>query len=164
MQTLATVLIGFIILSGTSAAGAVPSQPQGDDRLWVFVAAGEPEAPFVDPDLLESAQQVSRELGKKKGLGVPRKAGEADVQIRILRRLRRPSGYSGVVATSPTTAFALPFDEYALVASLVVGDYAQERTGAHTGSWRGAAGKLADQIERWVRQNREQLLARRGKQ
>lgn len=137
------------------------SQAQPAQSVRVFITSGDGSTDFVDPDAKASAEDVTANLRKRKGIVVADSEAGADMVVRVLRRSRGRSGRSVAIATSPMTAVAAPILERVVVASIAVGDFAQEMNGAHTRSWGAASGKLVDQIEAWIRENRTRILERR---
>ena len=78
----------------------------------------------------------------------------------------RNTGSSIAVAVPNDTsvvASQAPVEEQVVSATLITGDYSTEIVGANWWSWKAAAGQLANAIEKWVKENKEQVIARRPK-
>lgn len=153
---LSTVCTVVVLVVGVGASAQ--TQPT---NIKVFVTSGDGSTHFVNPEARDSADDVKNDIRGRKGLVLAESETDADVVVRVLQRFRGRSGRSVAVATSPTVAVATPILERVVVASLNVGDFTEEMTGAHTRSWGAASGKLVDQIEDWIRENRTRLLERR---
>jgi hypothetical protein len=134
-----------------------------DTVISVFVSAGNPATGFVDPDSKDSAKDLKQNLRKKKSIRLVEDQAKADVWVRVERRYKQGNGGQVAVQTSPTTAVAAAMEDQVVVATLIAGDYSTPLVGADWYSWGSAAGKLGGAIEKWVKENREQLIARRPK-
>lgn len=154
-------LVATAVILTIGLGRAASSQAQPAQSVRVFVTSGDGSTDFVDPDAKSSAEDVTANLRRRKGIVVADSEVGADMVVRVLRRSRGRSGRSLAIATSPTTAVAAPILERVVVASIAVGEFAQEMNGAHTRSWGAASGKLADQIDAWIRENRARILERR---
>ena len=141
--------------------GQVGSATQPGVTVRVFVTHGDGHTEFVDPDAKASAEDVKKALRGRKGILVADTEAAADVVVRVLHRSREQTGRSVAIATSPTMVVAGPVRERVVVASIIVGNFSQEMSGAHVRSWGAAAGKLVDQVEARVRENRSRIIDRR---
>ncbi len=144
-------------------AFATPSTVSAQPALDVFLRAGIPEDIFVNPELLDSKNDVAGRLQGKDGLRIVSKAEDADIEVRIRSRFLGGAGGAVVLQVSPTIASSLPITGNIIQAELRVGDdYVLELIGFHDGgSWRGAANQVADKIERWVEENAQRVRERR---
>lgn len=141
--------------------GDVVSAQQGRTQsVRVFVTSGDGRTDFVDPDAKASAEDVKKAFQGRKDIVVAESEESSDLVIRVLRIFRHQSGRSAAVTTSPTTAVTSPVLERVVVATMSAGTYTQEVNGAHARSWGAASGRLADQIEKWIRENRTRILER----
>ena len=154
-----TVAACFILAVVVGRANSVAEQ--SPENISVFVTHGYGGADFVDPDAKASAEDVKKGFRGRKQIAVVESEGSSDLVVRVLRRFRGPSGRSVAIATGPTTAVAAPVLERVVVATMRVGDFTQEMSGAHTRSWGAASNKLVDQIEKWILENRARILDRR---
>jgi hypothetical protein len=129
----------------------------------VFVRAGQPEDRFIDRLLKESASDLSEYLSKGKDTRLVSSEQEAQVEIRVVRRFRNNPG-GGVGVTGQNMGTLPPAQAYNVVAILIMRDSHLQLTGrhesvtAHDSMWRAAARDLANQIERWIVENRSRLL------
>jgi hypothetical protein len=127
------------------------------DRIPVYIEAGDPAAPFSDPALKDSAKDISKYLKGKKLVRLTDTREESTVVIRVIQRASAPAGGSVIVAPAPNMAFAIPTDNTTVRANIMVGDFVHELSAAGEGSWGLAAKRLAQQIERWLQENQARL-------
>jgi hypothetical protein len=166
MKTIAS--LGLLLLFSITAFG------QNLTNINVFVTAAEPETKggFVTPDpnpkaKLDSVKDLKKNLVKKVRL-VDRQE-DADVVLEVLAR--------GGEATGDTTTNRDALgqvhsrqDSVALVrVALIVGDYTTEIDGrsfgppSGLGAWNRAAIEVADQVDKWIKENQTKLLSNRSK-
>lgn len=139
-------------------AGTFAARDQG--TILISVSATDPATGFVDPELKASAKDLTDELAKRKGLRVVDVSSKPDVRLQIKKRSKRAQ--AGYVAGS----VVVPIEETVLDVTLSAGEYSTDISGAGSrmtsgASWRKAAGKVAESIERWIVENKALLLARR---
>jgi hypothetical protein len=166
------VLLASMVCLGPSLRAA-QNKAQNKEQwaaIRVFVFAGSNPSGFVDPghkDLTDSIADLKKALAQKKVITVVDEGEGADVMVEVTGRGYRESG--------GTTTYKTPLGQYAtskdMVATVRVtisaGDYSTTIDGLNDGRitnvWRTAANSAARQIEAWVRDNRDKLLARRTK-
>jgi len=139
----------------------VSAQEQSTQGIRVFVTSGDGSTDFVDPDAKASAEDVRKAFRSRKDILVVESEASSDLAVRVLRRFRGPSGRSVAIARSPTTAVAAPVLARVVVATVSVGTFTQDMSGAHTRSWSAASDRLVDQIEKWIRENKARIIERR---
>ncbi len=156
-------LMPSIAFLAMAAVPVLSEASSSDGAIRVHVFAGDPKAGFVDPEAKDSARDLTEALRKKKAVRLVNEQDKADVWVRVDKRFIRATG--GAVATDTgSTAVAVPLDEHVVQATLGAGDYSTEIAGANDWGYKRAAGKLADKVEKWLEQNRDQLLSRRPKE
>ena len=140
------LLLAVVMLSVTALSLA--AQEPRTVRVFVFAAA--------DPSGFVDAEQKAREdsaLDLRKALDSKRRAIEivptrdsADLVLEVLRRTK------GVLD-----------DKYRVEVRLTVPktEYHKDFFGADDLGWRYAANQVADQVDDWLKDNRDRLLARR---
>lgn len=126
--------------------------------LKVYVFAGDSSG-FVQPDARDSAPDLTGALRGKRSVRVVDARESADVCVRVDRRFKRDSGSAIATGSGPMVA-AAAVEEQVVVATLIVGDYSTEVVGADWWSWKSAAGKLAGNIDKWLKENKQQIRAR----
>jgi dienelactone hydrolase len=133
------------------------------EPIRVFVTALAPVGAAPDPALLDSRSDLLKALRGKEGLLLVESPEGADVELRLLRRLRQRSRSVTFLSAGATRMIPVRLKDRVVVGSLVVGDEAQQQvSGEHRTTWGGAANRLADQMQKWIDENRPRLLARRG--
>jgi hypothetical protein len=158
------LLTALALMASLSWAGAVNAQKQKKDQLTsirVFVAAGSSSTGFVDPgheELTDSIADLKKALAQKKVITLVDERGSADIIAQVVGR-----GFTGTgteLATQGEPRFAI------VRVTLSAGDYTTtidgHNDGRLLGAWRTAANDAARQIEEWIRDNRDKLLARRA--
>jgi hypothetical protein len=151
-----SVALAALVAAATAVAWA-GSQP---DVVTVYVFAGDPTSGFVSPDARDSARDLTGALAGKRVVRVVTEREKADIWVRIDRRYLRPSG-SAIATGNSTMVAASQVEEQVVCATLIIGQYATPIEGIDWWSWKSAAGKLAKNIDRWVKENGEQIRARR---
>ena len=139
-----------------------PPMGGADAPLKVCVSAGDGSG-FVQPDARDSARDLVGALRNKRSVQIVDDCKNADVRVRVDKRFTRDSG-SAIATGSGTVAAAAAVEEQVVVATLMVGDYSTEVVGIDWWSWKSAAGKLAGNIEKWIKENRKQILAGKTKE
>ncbi len=124
------------------------------------MSAGDPASGFVQPDAKDSARDLTAALSGKKSMRLVTDRAQADVWVRVDKRFRRGTG-SAIASGSGTTVGAAQVEDQVVSATLIVGDYTAELEGADWWSWKSAAGKLAKTIDKWIKENNEQIVSRR---
>jgi hypothetical protein len=114
-----------------------------------------------ESDLRDSRADLLKALRGREGVLVVATPEGADVDLRILRRQRQPTSRVFFVPVPPAGMFPIRIQERVVFGALVAGDDTVALTGEHRRSWGGAADRLADQLQRWIDDNRGRLLARR---
>lgn len=160
-RSLATLLCIF-----ASAAAARPGDAQEPATVYVQADA----SGFTNVGAGDSSGDVKKSLTGKKRLRVVGVSSDADLVIRVNSREERKQ--LGSVHTyenksddgKHTTKTTVPSDETVRIvhATLIAGDFSTELTGESTLSWRFAADKIADQTDRWVKENYARLMERRS--
>jgi hypothetical protein len=142
-------------------SGEAPAAQARSEPIRIHVSAGLPGGGAPDSDLRDSQADLVKSLRDRDGVLLVAAPEEADVELRIVRRLRQRTARVFFVSVPPAGMFPVRIAERVVVASLLVGDDSHELRGEHRQSWGGAADKLADHLERWIGDNRAWLLARR---
>lgn len=157
MRSLAASLM-FAMFASTAISG------QGD-RIRVYVSTAQPAGGFVDQDSKHretTKKELASELkGKKKTIEVVDTAERADILIEV-----KSAGYAdGAIETRANVlgggVSSSPKKEYRAVVSLTVGEYSTDMTVQRGAFSTLAASRLADDIEKWIKDNRERVLAAR---
>ncbi len=163
------------VLSLLLALGVAPALAQ--ERIKVHVIAPEPAAEgFVDDTLKgqqDSFADLTERLQKTKSFEVVSDAGIADVTIEIRGRGWKETGETRT-ETTIASVFGVPNISSRTSADttkeatvvLKAGTYEKEfsaRRDQMFGAWKAIAGRLAGDIDKWVKENRATLLARREK-
>lgn len=154
----AVLLAGIAIFLAPGRSGSVGAQTA--ELVRVFVEAGDGASDFVEPGAKDSSDDVIKALRGRKGIAVVESVSESDVTIRVLRRIDSRGRQSATIATGPTTSIEVI--GFAVVARMSVDSYSQELVGIHTRSWGASAGNLAQQVEKWIRENKARVLKRRA--
>jgi hypothetical protein len=159
---LTTAALALLVGVGAQSAWAQ------DVRIYVFIKA-DPSG-FVDADSKDRQDTLTdlrKALSKKKGLSVVDDPKAAGVSVEILGRGFEETGGLNVRSPLELGPDLKPNREMTIRSRLLVGDYetpivAQNSPGAlfQSGRWQDLAGKLANQIEKWVKDNRSKLLER----
>ncbi len=176
LHRLAAALACFFLASPAYAQTGVTLRPgtyyykvvaMADDnvRVYVFTQASE----FTDKATQERQDSVTdlrKALAERKGLMVVEDDATAQIKVEVLGRGYESRGTTSTYATpSPGGAQGVTIDDKVVVlrARLVVGTYALDIDSGLTSNmftsntWKNKADKLAKQIEKWVRENREKL-------
>lgn len=151
---LQTVLLTSIVLSGYVMGAQPPT------KFPVFVRAAADESGFTDPskDRQDSVKDLTKKVKDSKLLTLAPSADQAVIVLEVLGRgtNREVNGWAAVNGQAQNKSF--------LTVRLVAGQYSTELTGqsGSKGILTGhgaAAGKVVDQLEEWVKANRERLTA-----
>jgi hypothetical protein len=140
------------VLSATFAA-----QERAADRVPVFVKSAGNDSGFTDPskDRQDSVKDLQRRLEKSKVVQLVPAENDAVAVIEILDR----------TTTRETNLWGRQ-NKSSLVVRLHAGDYSTEFSG-ESGSkgvmtgYGAAASRVADQVESWIKENRERLITAR---
>ena len=156
----------FTVVWSFLSAHIAAAQPV---RVYLFTA---PAAQFVDQKSkgrADSLKDVRDRMKGKKTLQLVDSVEEADLSVEIIERVFQQTGnststfkpYVGV----ETTAESKP----SIHVTLTAGTYSTELYGSQItvwgkgGVWRSAAEGLASDVEKWVKENHEQLIAGRNR-
>jgi hypothetical protein len=154
--------------------------------LATWVSAGEPprelinvhcqalgEDGFVSKDVGDSTRDVAKALeGKKKTLRLVDDPSQADVVITVVDRAVEGTGEreyrtttsrskSGKRRTTRTSSKEKTVK--VVYAELQAGKFTQKMTGVDSAFWSFAASNLARDIDSWLKENHEQIMALRAK-
>lgn len=148
---------GWSLLAAAVVALLVPAlalgaQRPGAIRVYVPPIPGD-VAGFVDPQtqrMQDSHQDLISRLRTRKALVVVETPEAADCVVTLTSAGWEPFGFRPHAPLIETVR-----------ATVAAGDYEREYFGQRQ-TWRGAALVLAASIERWAKDNRETLLARRS--
>lgn len=147
-----------LTLSATSLFAGVPVVP-----VNVFLSTGAASSGFTDPDKArgDSTKDLTEALNKKKSINMVATKEEAVIVLEVLGRgVREDSGgYS--------KAFGGKNEVKMVRVKLTVGEFSSELSGESAGggmsggpgrgAWTKAAYKVADQVDKWVLANQDQL-------
>jgi hypothetical protein len=150
----------FVRTLAAMTLALLPAERLGAEEapLKVYVFAGDSSG-FVQPDAKDSARDLTGALRSKRSLRVVMVREDADVCVRVDKRFTRDSGSAIATGSGPVVA-AAAVEEQVVVATLIVGDYSTEVVGIDWWSWKSAAGKLAGNIDKWLKENKQQIRAR----
>jgi hypothetical protein len=137
--------------------------PQSKDKIRVYVFTAIDPAGLVDQaqkDRLDSVRDIAGKLSGRRFV-VVQTAEQADIRIEVLARGwwravdwdRRPAPRVG------PTRNVLVVD----VTLFVGADYRTNLRGSDVYTWAAAASDCANQVDRWVKDNRARILAARAK-
>jgi len=146
MRIRALVLISAITLTFLFAA----EKPQ--DKIAVFVKSGGSLGGLTDPskDRQDSIKDLLKKLKDSDSLRLVDSESDALAVLIVLDRgTKRTSMIGGMGA----------YDRMYLNVRLIAGDYSVEFTGESNNGYSAAAGKVVKQLEAWVKDNRDRLLA-----
>jgi hypothetical protein len=153
------------------AALAAPAAAQ--DRIKIFVKAPVATDGFVDDTLKgqrDTFNDLVEQLSKKKTVEIVEAPEQADVSLSILDRNARTEtgGTLTDSVRSPTGILSSTTKDTtkAVTITLTAGEYSKDLTASHDaafGAWKYIAGNLAKQVEKWAKENRATILARRGR-
>ncbi len=142
---------------------------QDDQRIRVYLKAPDASG-FVDETTKgqrDTFADLSARLAKKKQLKVVESAEQADVVLEILDRdIKDTGGSSTSTVRAPTGLLSSTSKDTtkAVTIQLSAGTYRTTFTGTADqliGAWKYIAGKLADSVEKWAKENASQVLATR---
>ncbi len=152
---------GMILAALLTAAAA------GQSPVHIFVQAG--SGGLAAPGAGDSAADVRKALQSKRDLQVVESPAEADVVLRIdSRNERKDAGdthtYANTSKDGKNTTVTSSQDTKTvkvMKANLLAGEFQMPMEAEDTVSWRFAAGNMANQVERWSRENSSRLLEHR---
>jgi len=138
-------------------AALAPNVTHSQDHVRVYVAAGSDG--LAGPGAGDSALDLAKSLMRKERLAVVQSESDADVVVRVQSR-NTEHGVGGFTTSttkskdgkSHTTAMPTQSTIRVVHATLEMGSYKLDLKGEHP-FWSGAAGKVADQVDRWVKEN-----------
>lgn len=152
------LLATALTLSATFAFADV-----GPAAVPVFLTTGSTSAGFTDPDKSrqDSMKDFTEALNGKKSIHLVATKEEAVIVLEVLgRSVREDSG-------GFSKAFGGKNEVKNVRVKLTVGDFASELSGESAGggfgggpgrgAWKKAAYRLADQVDKWVKDNQAQL-------
>jgi hypothetical protein len=142
--------------------------PAASERVRVYLVPPIAAGGFVDAaakQLQDSTADLRARLQKSKSLAVVESEADADLVVAVVQRGLAPTGSVIVEAnTLPGIGTRIKTSESALpcvLAELRVGAY-RTTLQAEGHFWAAAAALVGVQIEHWVKDNREQLRAKRA--
>jgi predicted Zn-dependent protease len=152
---------------------AVPAAAQDVIRVYMAPPIANAEG-FVDDALKgqqDSFADLAERLRRNKAFDVVEDAARADIAVEIRGRGWKNTGATSTTTTQmPTIAggglssTTTPDRTKEVTIVLKAGSYEKEfsaRNDQVFGAWKAIAGRLSNDIEKWVRENRAQLMARR---
>jgi hypothetical protein len=146
---------------------ALPAAAQ--DRVRIYLKP--PASAFVDETSKGQAdtfKDLAERLSKKPAIELVESPDRADVTLSILDR--DPAKDTGTSSTStvkaPTGLLSSTSQNTtrSVTIALTAGEYSKELTASKDtmfGAWKYIAGKLADQVEKWAKDNAATISARR---
>lgn len=150
-----------VLLAAAMTMWSVVASAQPPVSVYVTTAATKDG--FTDPDKAkqDSMKDLLEALGKKKNIHLTAAREEAVIVLEVIGRgVREDSG-------TYTKVFGGKNEVKKLQAKLSVGGFSAELSGESAGggmsggpargAWKKAAYKLADQVEKWVKENQAQL-------
>jgi hypothetical protein len=164
-----------LVLAGAIAFAAVAPRGlhAGDAKqpVSVLVRAGGGSG-FSAPGVADSIKDLTNSLKGKKLVVLTDDPATAEIVIEVLGRFKdyRGETYSTATAVNDSTATIRTTQKKSAVvaAKLIVGDYSLELIGEAggigkfgLGAWGDAANQIAKQIEGFIKENNERLVARR---
>jgi hypothetical protein len=126
-------------------------------RFAVHVEAGDPTAPFTDPQLRDSAKDLHKFLKGKKIVRLVETPSDATVVVRVVSRDTPNNRGTVITQPMPTMAVATPYNDVRVDLVLVVGEFSHPMTRTGDGVWGLAARRLAGDIDRWLKDNQAKL-------
>lgn len=155
----------------TAAVLAFATSAAAQDRIRIHIVP--PTAEFVDETMKakqDTVKDLTGHLEKNKRLEVVRDAAAADVVLTVVDR----SASTPTVVATHTTADPLSalvnrsttFTPNSVTIVLSAGTYTKTLTATNAltpmlNGWKGIAGNLARDVDRWVKDNHATLVARR---
>jgi hypothetical protein len=145
-----------------SLACLAPNVTLSQDHVRVYVATGTDG--IAGPGAGDSALDLLKALRHKERLTVVGSEAEADVVVRVQSR-ETAHGVGGFTTyttkskdgKSHTTAMPTQSTIRVVHATLEMGSYRLDLKGEHP-FWSGAAGKVADQVDHWVKENHSRVV------
>jgi hypothetical protein len=147
------------------AAASLQAKDEYPVRMNVHVRGAEVGG-FVTPDVGDSVKDLNKSLDGKKVLQLVPTADEADLVVTIVSRGLQETGRRIYRSSSTRHSYrSTSSKEMVKVvrATLVAGGYKLPMFGVDDLWWGSAAGDLAGKIDKWIKGNYGQLLARRDK-
>jgi hypothetical protein len=105
----------------------------------------------------DSAKDLTGYMRGKKIIRLVDSPDATTIIVRITDRTSASDAGSVITAPAPNVAVAIPIEGTTLRAVLLIGDFKQEFVTAGEGSWRLAARRMAQEIDRWVIANADRL-------
>ena len=164
--------IGAAVLFTSAAQGGNLLAGETRQPVSVLVRATG-ESGFSAPGTADSVKDVKNSLRGKKLVVLTDDPATAEVVVEILGRFKDYRGQSYTTATaindSTVTAKTTQKKSAVVAAKLVVGEYSLEVVGEAggmgkfgIGAWGDAANQIAKQVDEFIKENYEQLAARRS--
>lgn len=157
----------FVIVAAIFACAAIAA---AQDRIRVYVSPPAAVDGFVDDELQgqrDTVADLTERLAKNARFDIVKDAASADVTIEVVGRGRRETGEERTLTMRTPIGLVgrtEPDETKAVTIVLRSGDYTKEFSAMNDqvfGAWKAIAGRLAKEIEKWVRANEQTLLARR---
>jgi hypothetical protein len=167
-------LVGLVMAMVLSASFLIAAQKKSEEPIKVYVFTATNPGGFVDPDQkqrTDSVEDLKRALGKKDLVQVVDQKDSPDVTLEVLGRGDEETGTSSTTTsrgyygiwgstTSKDTVAAVHV-------RLKAGNYSTliegRNDGRITNVWWTAANNAAKQIQRWIKENHDRLIALRPK-
>lgn len=142
---------------------ALPGLAAAQDTIRVHVMAAGEDAGFTSKGADDSVADLAKALGRKRRLMVVPSRSGADVVIRVESRdshWETGGAYSYRDSKGRTQVYSAIRKEKVVYATLHVEDYSHQLHGEGA-TWRQASDRVANDVDKWIQQNRRQLLERR---
>ena len=144
---------------------ALPALAAAQDTIRVHVMAAGEDAGFTSKGTDDSVSDLTKSLGRKHRLTVVPSRNAADVVIRVESRdshWESGGAFSYRDSKGRTQVYSAIRKEKVVYATLHVEDYSHQLHGEGA-TWTQASDRVANDVDKWVQQNRARLLERRGR-
>ena len=161
--------IGRLVVGIVVALFAYAADASAQDLIRVHVVPPTAEGGFVDDTLKgqqDSFADLTERLRKSKTLTVVDDPAVADVTLEIRGRGWKATSITGDVITEKDVVLSPAARDLRKEVTIVLkaGTYEKALSAQNSqvfGAWKAIAGRLASDVEKWVKDNRTQLLSRR---
>jgi hypothetical protein len=162
------LLLSLAIAATVSAASPAFAGKKTAEPIKVFIFTAANEGGFVDPgqkQRIDSVEDLKKALEKKDLVQIVGQREGADITLEVLGRGGEETG-SATTSRGPYGTWNTSKDTVATVrVGLRAGTYSTlvegHNDGRITNVWRTAANNAAKRIENWIKDNHDNLIARR---